>query len=159
MFSRILSDRPIAAQGKTSSSSSNNTVRNPDFRILEVLCGLAGKFGKTYSFPSQEKLLELVKRFTGREMSRRTLNRHLRALEEGHWLRRRRRHVYDKKRGFVFRSTLYAPMWRYCQRLQRNAKAIFSILGAQTKSAPSFRVSLMAQNMNLFFKKVIQSSP
>jgi hypothetical protein len=138
-----------------SENNSGNTVTNPDFRILEVICGLAGWHRKTYCFPTQEKLCELVKKFTGRSMSRRTLNRHLRALEQGQWLRRRRRHVYDKKRGFLLRSTLYVPMWRYCRRLERNARAIFSLLNAQQKQGVSIPVSLMSQNLNSFFKKFI----
>jgi hypothetical protein len=152
----ILGRRPGAAKQLPNSA---NTVRNPDFRVMEVIAGLAGHYGKNHCYPTQEKLLELVQRFTGRVMSRRTLNRHLNALCTGQWLRRIRRHVRDKHRGFLLRSTCYVPMWRYSRRLARNAKAIFSMLQTQLRVNPTIPVTLMAQNMNRFYKSLITTAP
>lgn len=158
MFAQILGGAPAFAKREKKQRRADSTVINPDFRIMEVICGLAGKFAKTYCFPTQEKLVQLVADFTGRQMSVRTLNRHLAALEAGQWLKRTRRHMHDKQRGFIFRSTLYRPMWRYCQRLQRNARAIFSLLGAQGAVNPTRRVTKMAENLNIFFKKFISDA-
>jgi hypothetical protein len=155
MAEHILGGAPAPAKPK---SKSTNTVRNPDWRILEVICGLAASFGKSHCYPSQDKLLELIERFTGRVMSRRTLNRHLNALCAGQYLRRIRRHTKDKVHGYLLRSTCYVPMWRYCQRLARNAKTIFSLLGAQLKTCPTSRVTSMAQNMNKFFRSIITTA-
>lgn len=85
-----------------------NAVANPDHRILYTLTGLAAHFGKGYCFPSQQKILALLAQRAHRSMSRRTLNRHLRALEARGLIVRRRRHERRRPHGFVLRSTLYS---------------------------------------------------
>lgn len=85
-----------------------NAVINPDHRILYTLTGLAAHFGKGYCFPSQAKILALLAERAHRHMSRRTLNRHLRALESRGLIVRRRRHERRRPHGFVLRSTLYS---------------------------------------------------
>ena len=96
-----------------------NTVRNPDARLCETLAGLAAHHWRTWCYPSQEKLRELLQRFTGRRMSRRTLNRHLAGLERDGHIRRIRRHVRDKRLGLILRSTVYVIAGRYLARVQR----------------------------------------
>jgi hypothetical protein len=135
----------------------SNTVKNPDFRILEVIAGLCTSFRKTYSTAGQEKICELLRRYYGRVMSRRTLNRHLNALCQGQYMRRVRRHRRDKKLGFVFRSTLCVPQWRYCHRLARNAQAIFSLIRSQSGPGESSRVTKMAQHLSRFYQSVLGS--
>lgn len=100
-----------------------DTVINPDTRIVEVLAGLAAHTFKTWCFPSQEKLLELLYKFTGRTMSRRTLNRHLAALERDGHISRKRRHIRDKKLGLILRSTLYTIGGRFMARIGRIVEA------------------------------------
>lgn len=137
----------------------NNTVKHPDPRILGVITGLAAHYGKSHCQPTQATLLRLVEKFTGRTMSRRTLNRHLRTLENEQYIRRIRRHRRDPKRGFVMRSTCYVPMWRTCRRLARDAATISQILTNQLSVATdSIRVTKMAQYLNRFFKSVITAS-
>ncbi len=126
-----------------------NTVRNPDWRIIETLAGLAGHHYRTWSYPTQEKILELLKRFTGRVMSRRTLNRHLKALQDGGWLRRIRRHVHDRKRGFVLRSTCYVIAGRYAARIVRVIKAAWRTSQSPAKSTAAIHVPQVAQYRRL----------
>ena len=57
-----------------------NSVNRPDLQILTALSVCAGHYGKLYCYPSQDKILSWLAR-QGRRMSRRTLNRHLHALE------------------------------------------------------------------------------
>lgn len=97
----------------------SDAVKNPDSRIVEVLAGLAAHTYKSWCFPSQEKIVELLKRFTGRVMSRRTLNRHLAGLERDGQIRRKRRHIRDKRLGMVLRSTLYTIGGRFMGRIGR----------------------------------------
>jgi hypothetical protein len=98
-----------------------NTVKNPDLRILEVLAGNAAHWNKTYSWPSQEKILDLLRRFTGRIMSRRTLNRHLNALQSMCYLRRIRRHRRNHAGQIEMHSTLYTVTARWLGRITRLA--------------------------------------
>lgn len=84
----------------------NETIK-PDLSLVMILAGLAGHYNKHYCYPTQDKICSLLKRYYGRFMSRRTVNRHLAGLEAAGWIRRRRRHQLDKVRGWVFRSTLY----------------------------------------------------
>jgi hypothetical protein len=94
-------------------------VKHGDVRICEVLAGLAAHTFKTWCFPTQEKICELVERFTGRSMSVRTLNRHLNALERDWYLHRTRRIRAEKHKGIVCRSTLYAIGATFSKRIGR----------------------------------------
>jgi hypothetical protein len=82
-------------------------VATPDLRILSVLAGLAGHHGKLWCFPSQEKILELLRRRYHRIISRRTLNRHLGALQAQHLIRRHRRHKTGATGALELHSTVY----------------------------------------------------
>lgn len=78
--------------------------------ILAVLRYLARVNGKRYSFPSQEKLCDLLWTVHRVSMSRRTLNRDLRELEDAGAIERIKRHQRDRRNpsaGLQFRSTAY----------------------------------------------------
>ena len=75
-------------------------------QLLHTLYAVAAKYGKSYCNPSQEKLLELLKRHYGISISRRTLNRWLASLE-GEYIERTRRHVRGTDGRIHFQSTLY----------------------------------------------------
>lgn len=81
-------------------------VRHPEMLILTVLAGTANKYDKGYCFPSQDKILALLRRY-GRQMSLRALNRHLSQLVRLGYIERKRRHTDDPVRGRIFRSTIY----------------------------------------------------
>lgn len=110
-----------------------NSVNRPDLQILTALSVCAGHYGKLYCYPSQDKILSWLAR-QGRRMSRRTLNRHMRALERQGWIKRRRRHHNDKVRGFVFRSTLY----ELTRRSMRWLAGLVAAVGMAAKRAGSF---------------------
>jgi len=75
--------------------------------ILVTLVKIQNKFRKDYSFPSQEKILELMDLRQGLKISRATLNRWLRVIVDSKYLIRRRRIKRDPVYGMVFKSTLY----------------------------------------------------
>jgi len=75
--------------------------------ITVCLFKVSQKHNKHYCFPSQLKILELMKVNRTLEISRATLNRYLRIMEDQKFIHRIRRHHRDNKLGMVFRSTLY----------------------------------------------------
>jgi hypothetical protein len=76
--------------------------------ILQLLAGLCGHFRKPYTFPSQQFILETLKRRYRLHISRRTLNRRLAHLEAAGMITRQRRHKRDRPTGrLILRSTLY----------------------------------------------------
>lgn len=60
--------------------------------LLKTILAVAKKHGKAYCYPSQRRLLELLRKFHRVVISRRTLNRHLAILEAAHFFTRVRRH-------------------------------------------------------------------
>jgi hypothetical protein len=130
-------------------------VKNPDWRICEILIGLAGNYRKDYSFPSQEKLLALLKRRVGRSMSRRTLNRHLLALQRGGYIRRKRRSHVDPHRGRVLSSTLYTVCRRYFRRTQYVVEGFVRAITARSPSLSAIRVPNPAQYAETFLRLLI----
>jgi hypothetical protein len=74
---------------------------------LRVLFKLAAWVGKAYVFPTQRKLVKLSGKWCGVEMSRRTLNRVLRSLEDAQYLERVRRHRKTSTGALELHSTLY----------------------------------------------------
>ena len=92
--------------------------------IVQELSGLATHHGKTWAYPSQQTILERLRKYHHQTISLRTLNRHLAALEAAGWIKRVIRHREDKVSGWVFRSTLYVllgPVWNMVKRM---AKAV-----------------------------------
>jgi hypothetical protein len=76
-------------------------------QLLHALYAIAAKYGKSYCYPSQEKILELLKTHYDISISRRTLNRWLAFLEGEGYLFRTRRHSRGKDGQIHFQSTLY----------------------------------------------------
>jgi len=75
--------------------------------VISIIQGLAKYHGKKYCYPSQLKILELLKSRVGIEISISTLNRYLRVIEDKGWVRRIRRIKRDPKIGMMFLSTIY----------------------------------------------------
>jgi len=75
--------------------------------ILSIIQGLSKYHGKKYCYPSQIKLMELLKNRVGIKISIATLNRYLRVVEDEGWLRRIRRIKRDRVKGMIFQSTIY----------------------------------------------------
>lgn len=90
--------------------------------LAQEIAGNATHFGKTWCYPSQQTLLDRLRKHHGQTISRRTLNRHMDALEAAGWIRRQCRHHNDRALGWVFRSTLYVvlgPLWRMVKRMMK----------------------------------------
>lgn len=75
--------------------------------ILSTLHHLNGKYGKLYCYPCQVKIMALLSTYHGIDIAIATLNRWLRDLEDKGYIIRVRRIRKDKKRGIIFKSTLY----------------------------------------------------
>lgn len=87
--------------------TSTDYVRCADVRILTVLTSLCKHHGKLYCFPSLRTIKAQLKTFTGREISERSLCRHLGALERDGWIKRQRRHTTAADGSLELHSTLY----------------------------------------------------
>ena len=90
--------------------------------LVHELAGNASAHGKTYCYPSQDTLVAGLRRHHGQAISRRTLNRHLAALEAAGWIKRVCRHQNKQGIGWAFRSTLYVllgPVWRLVRRITK----------------------------------------
>jgi len=85
----------------------NIDLRSRPMLILEALMGVAKAHQKKYCWVSQERLIELVGKFGGIWMSRRTLNRDLKFLVDNGWIERIRRHHAGPDGKILFASTLY----------------------------------------------------
>lgn len=75
--------------------------------VLSVLHGLNKSFDKLYCYPSQVKILALLSSFQDTHIAIATLNRWLRDMEDKGYIIRVRRIKKDKRRGILFKSTLY----------------------------------------------------
>lgn len=106
--------------------------------ILSIIQGLSKHYGKKYCYPSQKKVLELLKNRLGIKISIATLNRYLRVIEDKGLLRRIRRLKRDPLKGMIFQSTIYiitykgytllhqmgAMVWKYLQRISKKKKEV-----------------------------------
>lgn len=75
--------------------------------ILLALLKVQQKYNNDYSWPSQQRLLELLDSRQGVKKSRATLNRWLRVIEDDKYILRRRRLKRHPLYGLLFKSTLY----------------------------------------------------
>lgn len=106
--------------------------------ILSIIQGLSKFHGKKYCYPSQKKVLELLKNRLGIRISIATLNRYLRVIEDKGLLRRIRRLKRDHVKGMIFQSTIYiitykgytllqnmgAMVWKFIQRVSKKKDAV-----------------------------------
>mgnify|MGYP001069787574 CR=1 FL=1 len=79
-------------------------------RVLQILLSLSRGKKRVWCYPSQEKLVELLRRYHGVNISRRTLNRWLRYLESAGYIRRIRRHRRGEDGRPRFHSTVYVTL-------------------------------------------------
>ena len=111
-----------------------------NFAILSTLGGVGKRYKKPYCYPSQKTILELLKKYHQMVISKRTLNRRLRLLEDAGFFERVRRHFRDRVEDvMILKSTLY-----------KFKRKLFNLMGSlikQTKSFFSvFRVPFLAHN-------------
>lgn len=106
-------------------NTSPNVTLRPDFRIIAVLSFLCDKYQRRWCYPSQDTLLELLRRFHGLHIERRTLNRHLAGFESLGYIQRTRRHTKNKDGSLHLKSTVYtltATALTFIQSIARAAK-------------------------------------
>jgi len=75
--------------------------------ILATLNAVNKKHGKLYCYPAQLTIMNLLAVYHDTNIAIATLNRWLRDLEDKGYILRTRRIRKDKRRGIMFRSTLY----------------------------------------------------
>lgn len=102
--------------------------------LITLIRGNSLHYGKNYCYPSQKRLTELYHDFTGQIMSRRSLNRHLKALETTGWLTRQRRH----KRNALGQLELHSTLYRLTRRAYRWLESFSSGFSAVTQSAQKY---------------------
>ena len=79
-------------------------------RVLQILLSLSRGKKRVWCYPSQHKLCELLRRYHGVNISRRTLNRWLSCLESSGFIRRIRRHRKGADGRPRFMSTCYVTL-------------------------------------------------
>jgi hypothetical protein len=120
--------------------------------ILMTLVGVAKTHNKAYCWISQNRQLELLFKYHSWNISRRTLNRRLRELEDEGYIIRIRRHIRDAQGGLRFNSTLYKFTAKLFIWLKR--------LGEFVRKALSFgRVPHMAQHSTLREEEISKRVP
>ena len=75
--------------------------------IIQTFYFLQTFHGKNYSYPSQKKIIQLLKDHYPVNIKRRQLNTIIKYLEENGYLERGRRIKRDKSGVMVFKSTMY----------------------------------------------------
>ena len=75
--------------------------------ILKLLTYLIRKSSKNYCFPTQAKILVILDTQYGCKLSRRSLNRHLRKIENENYIKRIRRISRGPNNEARFASTMY----------------------------------------------------
>ena len=115
-------------------------VNTLDEKILLTLFALQEKHRKAYSFPSQLKILSLVRHFYGLTPSRRTLNYHLRALEDTGFLTRKRRIKRLADGTLRLATSLYFLTARAFSYLKGICAFVVSILKARPEWVKQFQL-------------------
>jgi len=123
-----------------------SAVAKPDLRVLELLWQLAAHHGRVWCYPSQATIITLLRRFHARQMSRRTLNRHLRALVAGGYIERIRRHVKQRSGELLLRSTVYTLLPRARRSIARAARGALQLAKAGAKWLTYLAVPVLAQH-------------
>jgi len=100
------------------------------FAIMETLAALQMKYGKSYCFPTQYRLLELLKIHHKITISRRALNYALADLQEADLINRKRRIRKGSTGDMIFNSTLYffkKAGYAFLNRIKRFGSLITSV--------------------------------
>jgi len=88
-------------------SRKRKNVRVKGKVILEIMTEGFDHFNDVSLYYSQDTWRKQIKRKSGRDIGRRQLNYDFKDLQEMGIIKRFRRHLYDKRRGYIFRSTRY----------------------------------------------------
>lgn len=83
------------------------SIEGPLQAVAETLSSICAKYGKAYCYPSQLTIMRLVDEHHDIKVSRRTLNRILRWLEDHGYFKRTRRHRAGPDGRILFATTMY----------------------------------------------------
>lgn len=117
-----------------------NFVKTLDEKILVTLFSIQEKYNKPYSFPSQNKLLILLKQNYGIIVCRRTLNYHLRYLEDGGFLSRKRRIKRASDGTLSLATSLYFMTKQAYSYLKGVCRFVVSVLKARPSWVKQFQL-------------------
>ena len=138
-------------------------VAKPDLRILDVLTGLCAHQGRLYTKVHYWKIIELVEKFTGRRLSKRTLSRHLGAFVEQDYIRRQRRHESALNGELILQCSLYALCRRAVQRARNLTSNVWNWSTAAVKSLMDIALPLLAQTLtpsgSIYTKRAARAPP
>ena len=84
------------------------SYKNLNLSIVCTIAAVCAKYNNKYCFITQERFLQLLKEFYDITISRRTLNYHLKELEENNYIKRRRRITRNKDGTVRTLPTMYA---------------------------------------------------
>jgi len=119
-------------------SSPTRNVNTVDEKIIIILFSIQEQYGKTYSYPSQEKILLLLKTFYGITICRRTLNYHLRELEGSDFISRKRRIKRLPDGTLSLATSLYFLCKSAYAHLKRLSRFVFNVLKKRPSWAKQF---------------------
>ena len=117
--------------------------------VVETISSVCSKHGKAYCYPSQVTILRLLNEYHGIQISRRTLNRVLRWLEDHRYFKRTRRHREGSDGKILFATTMYELKKKLFIRLNSIKK------WADRISSP-LRVPLRAQYRSLKKNEILK---
>jgi hypothetical protein len=112
-------------------------MRNRKPEILAVFHKLNTLYGKSYCYPSQVKILEILKKIYDIKICRRTLNYDLDDLESSGYITRIRRIRRGSSGDIEFQTTLYkitARGYLFLRRLGLNVVRELKALGVKFKT-------------------------
>jgi len=121
----------------------SDIVRSDYLALLDTLRGVQSKYKQKYSFPSQQRLIELLREYHGITICRRTLNYWLKRMEAAGYIYRIQRHMRGKG-GMVMRSTAYYICNRGRAAMKR-LRRIAAYMRRLSRVAP-YRVQKVAHN-------------
>ena len=110
-----------------------------DDKFLLVLWDKIQYFQRHYIFPSQKTLLVWLRNQGGLDVSRRTLNRYLRNLQNRNIIGRIRRVKHDPVKGIKFASTLYSIGFLGLKKLVGLGVISFKEMKEYLKNSKNFR--------------------
>lgn len=102
--------------------------------ILNVLFRVQTKYNKLYCFPSQQKILRLMREYLDDGKSIATLNRWLRRVEDAGYIKRQRRIIRHKVKGLLFQSTMYKITHKGLLLLARYNSMVWAFINRLIKS-------------------------
>lgn len=117
-----------------------------------TLIGVAKCHNKPYCFVSQNRQLQLLSKYHSWNISRSTLNRRLKELEDEGYFIRIRRHKEGQDGKILFASTLYkfkAKIFMWLHRIGRAIAKIFSF----------YRVPRVTQYISSEQNKIFKDNP